>query len=100
MPGCALNNDHGKRSPLNERLHAGRRALMYTTFNLLAVLLLSLLRILPPLLPLAYAVQWFESIYGTLRPAAGVKPTRIGLRQLLVSAIYTLVFILTWSFVP
>lgn len=86
--------------PLDERLRAGRRALMYTTFNLLAVLLLALLRVLPPLLPLAYAVQWVESIYGTLRPAIGVKPTRIGLRQLLVSVIYTLVFIVSWSLVP
>lgn len=82
---------------LGERLRAGRRALMYTTFNLVAVLILSLISVLPPLLPLAYVVQWAESIYGTLRPAVGVKPTRIGIRQLLVSIIYTLVFILTWS---
>ncbi len=83
--------------PQGERLRAGRRALLYTTFNLLVVLLLSVLRILPPLLPLAYAVQWIESIYGTLRPAIGVKPTRIGVRQLLVSVAYTLLFIVTWS---
>ena len=82
---------------LGERLRAGRRALMYTTFNLVAVLILSLISVLPPLLPLADGGQWVESIYGTLRPAIGVKPTRIGIRQLLVSTVYTLVFILTWS---
>lgn len=83
--------------PLDQRLKTGRRALMYTTFNLVAVLILAVIGVLPPLLPLAYVVQWAESVYGTLRPAIGVKPTRIGIRQLLVSIIYTLVFILTWS---
>ncbi len=82
--------------PLDQRMRAGRRALMYTTFNLVAVLVLSVTSVLPPLLPLAYVVQWIESIYGTLRPAIGVKPTRIGIRQLLVSIVYTLVFIITW----
>lgn len=39
---------------------------------------------------------WMETIYGTLRPAVGYKPTRIGIRQLIISTLFTLCFILSW----
>jgi hypothetical protein len=81
-----------------ERLAMGRRPLLYTTFNLLAVTALSLLSLLPPLLPLPYALQWVETIWGTLRPAVGVKPVVIGMRQLVVSTLFTLLFIFTWVY--
>jgi len=80
-----------------DQLRMGKRALLYTSFNLLATLILSIARVLPPLLALPYAVQWAESIWGTFRPAVGVKPTRIGVRQLLVSTLFTILFILTWG---
>ena len=73
------------------------RALIYTTFNMAAVLDLSILAILPQYLFLPYLLQWLETLWGTLNPAVGVKPTRIGLRQLAVSSLFTLLFILTWS---
>lgn len=79
-----------------ERLRMARRALLYTSFNLLSVTILSVLAILPPLIPLPFAIQWVETIWGTLQPAVGVKPTRIGMRQLLVSSLFTLVFIMVW----
>jgi len=82
---------------LNSRLRMGRRALLYTTFNLVAVTAFSIAGLLPPLLPLPYALQWFETIWGTLRPAAGIRPTAIGVRQLLVSTLFTILFILTWQ---
>lgn len=86
-----------KQAPdLAGRLRMGARFLAYTTFNLAAVGLLSLGGYLPPLLPIAYGLQWLESIYGTLRPAVGVKPTRIGIRQLIVSIFFTILFILSW----
>jgi len=76
----------------------GRRALLYTGFNLAAVAILALFKILPPLLPLPYALQFIESLWGALvRPAVGVKPTQIGIRQLIVSSLFTLLFILTWN---
>lgn len=78
------------------RLQMGRRALLYTSFNLLAVAALSSSGILPPLLPLPYALQWLETLRGVLKPALGVKPTAIGIRQLIVSTLFTLLFILTW----
>lgn len=78
------------------RLSMGRRALLYAGFNLLLVVSLSLALITSPLLFIPYALQLAETIYGTLRPAIGVKPTRIGVRQLVVSSLFTLLFILTW----
>ena len=82
------------------RLQMARRALLYTSFNLAAVIGLSLARLLPSLLFLPYALQWAESIWGTFSPAVGLKPTAIGLRQLLVSTLFTILFILTWNLAP
>jgi hypothetical protein len=48
------------------------------------------------LLILPYGLQWLETFYGALTPAIGQKPVRIGLRQLIVSSLFTLLFILTW----
>ena len=81
---------------LAERLQMAARALAYTTFNLAAVVGLSIAGVLPALLPLAYALQWAESLWGSLKPAIGWKPTHIGIRQLLVSTLYTITFIFTW----
>jgi hypothetical protein len=84
--------------PFPVRLKMGRRALLYTGFNLAAVAILALFKVLPPLLPLPYALQFIESLWGALvRPALGVKPTLIGIRQLIVSSLFTLLFILTWN---
>jgi hypothetical protein len=79
------------------RLRMGRRSLLYSTFNFSAVVLLSISQITPFLLPLAYVVQLLETIWGVNNPAIGVKPTIIGLRQLAVSSIYTILFIITWQ---
>lgn len=81
-----------------ERVRLGWRALLYTGFNFLAVLGLSLAEVLPAWLFLPYGLQWLETLYGTLvRPAVGAKPTAIGVRQLIVSSLFTLLFILTWN---
>lgn len=81
---------------LHTRFQMARRALAYTSFNLIAVGSLSLTGVLPPLLPLPYLLQWGEAVWGSFRPAVGVKPTRIGVRQLIVSSLFTLLFILAW----
>ncbi len=83
--------------PLKEKLNLARRALIYTNFNFLAVLILSLTGILPPLLYLPYALQSAETLSGAFQPAIGHKPTHIGIRQLIVSTIFTILFILTWN---
>jgi len=81
---------------LRTRWQMARRALLYTSFNLATGIGLSIAQITPPLLAIPYALQWLETLYGTLRPAVGVKPTRIGLRQLVVSSLFTLLFIVFW----
>ena len=80
-----------------ERLLMARRALIYTSFNLIAVAAFSLTGYLPTYLFLPYALQWGETIYGSLQPAVGYRPTRIGVRQLIVSTLFTILFIVTWS---
>jgi len=77
-------------------LRLAAHALAFTTFNLLVVSALALARLLPAWLFLPYLVQWLESLWGTWRPAVGVRPARIGLRQLIVSSVFTLLFILAW----
>ncbi len=81
---------------IKNRLKMGRRAIIYTTFNLIFVAALALISLVSPLLPLPYALQWGETIWGTFKPAIGMRPTAIGFRQLFVSSLFTLLFILTW----
>lgn len=76
-----------------------RIALPTLGFNFLAVSttgFLSAISLLPSWLPLAYALQLFESARGFWKPAIGQKPTQIGLRQLIVSGLFTLLFIGLW----
>lgn len=79
------------------RLRMARRPVMYTTFNLAWVIFLSIFQVLPTLLPLPYLLQWGETLWGTFRPAVGVKPTLIGIRQTIVSTIFTVLFIFAWN---
>ena len=81
---------------IKNRLKMGRRAIIYTTFNLIFVAALAIISLVSPLLPLPYALQWGETIWGTFKPAIGMRPTAIGFRQLFVSSLFTLLFILTW----
>ena len=74
----------------------GFRAFAYTTFNLVAVLLLGLVSILPRFLFLPYLVQWSETLWGIFHPAIKWKPVRIGTRQLIVSILWTILFIIAW----
>jgi hypothetical protein len=79
-----------------ERFLLGKRAFGYTTFNLCFSGILSALNILPGLVFLPYLLQWLETLWGIMNPAIGQKPTRIGIRQLIVSSLFTLLFIITW----
>lgn len=80
-----------------ERFRAGGRAYLYTSFNLLAVIILGPVNgLLPKLLFIPYLLQWMETLWGIDHPASGWKPTRIGVRQLIVSALWTVLFILVW----
>jgi len=83
--------------PLKKRWRLGMRAFSYSGFNLGATVALSMLGILPAWIFLPYLLQWTETVWGIFKPAVGQKPTRIGFRQLAVSAMFTLLFILTWN---
>lgn len=83
--------------PMKQRFRMGWRALLYSTFNLIVVAVLGMVGVLPSLLSLAYALQWAETLWGTFRPVTReVKPTVLGFRQLGVSILFTLIFIVTW----
>lgn len=80
-----------------ERFHAGQRALAYTSFNVLGAASLGMgAGVLPRWILVPYLFQWLETVWGVEHPAAGWKPTKIGIRQLVVSTIWTVLFILFW----
>jgi hypothetical protein len=81
----------------SERRRIARPAVAATTTNLLAAIALGLTRVTPAWLFVPFAVQWLETLWCASRPAIGVKPTAVGIRQLGVSTAFTLLFILAWS---
>lgn len=83
--------------PIIERLQIGQRALLYTGFNVLLAGVLSVTGILPSWLFAPYLLQWGETLWGTYRPAVGIKPSAIGFRQLAVSTLFTILFVLAWN---
>lgn len=81
----------------HELWQMGLRSFAYTTFNLLMTLALGLTSVLPRFLFLPYLLQWAETLWGIFNPAIKWKPTRIGIRQLIVSTLWTVLFILFWT---
>lgn len=79
------------------RFRAGWRVFLYTSFNLIGTALLGLgVGFLPQLIFIPFLLQWLESLWGIDHPAVGVKPTHIGIRQLIVSILWTILFIIFW----
>lgn len=75
----------------------GRRALLYTSFNLIFSAALSLTGYAPRYLFLAFLIQWGETIWGITHPAVHRKPVYIGVRQMIVTILFTVTFIIFWS---
>ena len=73
-----------------------KRANLYATFNLILSIFLALAGWIPIGVFLAYLLQWVETLWGTLNPAIGIKPSYIGIRQLIVSSLFTILFIVAW----
>ncbi len=82
--------------PLGESLRMGMPALLFNGGLLILVALLAVLKVVPPWLPAAYAAQVVEVVWGISHPAVHAKPGVIGTRQLVVSLLFTLMFILAW----
>lgn len=79
-----------------EAWQMGRRALLYTGFNLAAGLALAAAGVIPLLAGLAFLLQFGETLWGITHPAVGYKPAAIGVRQMVVSILFTLVFTAGW----
>ncbi len=71
----------------------GRRALLYTSFNLITSLILGFAKLIPFFIFIPFLVQWLETLWGITHPSIGWKPVRIGMRQFIVSTLWTILFI-------
>ena len=89
-----LKQDQATVMSGSEKWALGKRAFLYTSFNLGASLILGWANLIPPFIFIPFLVQWLETIWGITHPAAGWKPTRIGVRQLIVSMLWTILFII------
>jgi len=86
-----------KNQPESSELwRMGKRALIYTSFNLFAALMLGWANLIPQLIFVPFLLQWIETLWGITHPSIGWKPTRIGMRQLIVSTLWTILFIICW----
>ncbi len=83
-------------APLGERLRMGGRTLLYHLFNLLAAAAAVALRLAPSLVVLAFGLMALDALEGVLRPPVGVRPTRIGFRQLAASTAFVILMSLAY----
>lgn len=74
----------------------GVRAMLYTSFNLVLSAALGLSAFVPRFIFIPFMAQWLEAVWGVTHPAVGWKPVRIGVRQLIVSILWTILFIVFW----
>lgn len=81
---------------IRQRLEMGLPALTATTLNLLTVGALGVDGVISSRLAIAFLPQWFEAVWGSWRPAVGYRPSSIGVRQMIVSALFTLLFVWAW----
>lgn len=91
-----LEQEQASAMSRSEWRRMGRRAFAYTSFNLLLSAGLGSFNILPRFVFTPFLLQWLETVWGIHNPAIGWKPTRIGVRQLIVSTLWTVLFILVW----
>ena len=91
-----LKPDQASVKTRSEWWRMGIRALAYTTFNLVISLGLGLSNLIPRFIFLSFLLQWLETLWGITHPAVGWKPVRIGTRQLVVSILWTVLFIIFW----
>jgi hypothetical protein len=74
----------------------GSRSLFYSGFNLGLTVIAVVAGWLPGMIWIPYLLQFAEVLWGITNPATGMKPTSIGFRQLAVSSLFTVLFILLW----
>ena len=88
-----LKQEQGSGQDRSAQWKMGNRAFLYTSSNLTASLILGWANIIPQLIFVPFLLQWLETVWGITHPSIGWKPTRIGVRQLIVSTLWTILFI-------
>lgn len=81
---------------LRESIIHARETILFNFILFFVVLVLAIFSIVPAFLPIAFIIQPIEIILGVSHPAIKVPPKQIGIRQLVISILFTIVFILTW----
>lgn len=92
-----ISPDQAQGRARGEWFRMGRRAFLYTSFNLGLSIMLGWAAVIPAFVFIPFLIQWLETLWGIFNPAVGWKPTRIGVRQLIVSIMWTILFITSWS---
>ena len=86
-----------KQQPtLKESIKMSSEAFIFNLILFISVLVIAITGSIPTFLPLAFLIQPLEVIWGILNPAISEAPKKIGIRQLLVSSIFTVSFIVAW----
>lgn len=75
---------------LRSRIASGLRTFAYHAFNLTLAVYLYITGRIPLLMLIAFGFMLVDALDGILRPEVGVKPARIGVRQLLMSSLFVL----------
>ena len=81
---------------LIKRWKMGFRSLLYHGFNFTLSMFLMWADLIPWLVSVSYAIMLLDALEGVVRPAIGVKPTLIGLRQLGASTLFVLLMVLAF----
>lgn len=92
-----LKEESARNMKRGEWFRMGLPAFLFTSFNLALSSILGLLQLIPLFTFAAFLIQWLETCWGILNPAVGWKPVRIGVRQLIVSILWTVIFIFCWK---
>jgi hypothetical protein len=82
--------------PMPQRVRMGRRAIAYASANFAGSIVLAVLRIIPPLTPIAFAAMLAQAIGGTRAPGVGAKPQRIGFAQVGATAVFAVLMIVAY----
>jgi hypothetical protein len=95
-----LRLEHRRLSEMpnpRDRFAMAKRALLYSTFNVVAVIALATFALTPPLVVIPFIAMLLETIYGALiKPGIGAKPVTIGVRQVFITIIFAALMILTY----
>lgn len=82
--------------PMGRRLREGAPALIIATMGLLLAIGLGQGGLISRWIWIPYLGQGLEVTRGVLRPALGVKPVAIGVRQLIVKIVFVVLFVVLW----